>query len=397
MQTSSTRLTLQRAFTVGVLAAVASVALLAWPQAAMARKTLGLSTGSFEFSVAAGQGGKGDVTVMNDGTEPIKVLVYTANQTVDSKGVVTYTTPSINDPASMETPATWLRVQMPASSKSVGNTPYLEMTPGQKVPVRFNFTTPANVAPGDHQILLFFEMFEFRKGANGAVSKVSGRLGSRIRIRVQGDLIERLDVRPFVIPSYVMRPVIPFVFTVRNGGNIDKTVSSTVTILDRNENERFSSSVMSDTTIFAGTDVERSGTLLPRGLTFGRFTVRLTTNYPREGSPGGAQLPQQIVKDRSIWIVPLWFLVIIGFILLALVLWAAWRLAVRSAVRRVERARARNMDNADRGRGGMPRREESGGGAASAQDASHASEYWSEDESPGINLRPGQGREPGES
>ena len=54
---------------------VAVAALLIYPGAAFATRTLGLSAGTFKFDVSAGQQVSGQVIVMNDGTEPLKVMV----------------------------------------------------------------------------------------------------------------------------------------------------------------------------------------------------------------------------------------------------------------------------------------------------------------------------------
>lgn len=325
------------------LSALTLSLLLVMPSVASATRTLGLSTGSYKFNVAAGRSGKGDVVVMNDGTEPIKVLVYTANQAVDNKGKAVYSTPDIDDPSSLDSPATWIRVQMPEQSKAVGNVPYLELKPKQRVPVRFSFVVPPNVPPGDHQVLLFFEMFEFSKANNGAVSRLSGRLGTRIKVRVQGNLVERLDVRPFAVPRIVFDNEVPYTFVLRNEGNIDKTMDVRIALLDRNEEEKLSSQVITDTPLYANTSLEAAGKTRASGL-LGLYTLRLTAEYPKEGASGQA-VPEQIVKDRAVWFVPLWLAGVLAVLLGLLILYVVWRLGASSGSRRSSRSERGRRDS----------------------------------------------------
>ena len=42
------------------------------------------------FELDPGEQGDGEVVVINDGDEPIKVLVYTADQDIDEAGNITY-------------------------------------------------------------------------------------------------------------------------------------------------------------------------------------------------------------------------------------------------------------------------------------------------------------------
>jgi hypothetical protein len=336
------------------LSALALVLALAVPMAlpvpAAAVRTVGISAPTFDFNVAAGQAGKGELYVINDGTEPIKVMVYSANQKTDAKGQVTYEVPKFGEPG-FSGPATWFRIQMPQDSKAIGNTPYLEMKPKQRVLVKFNFEVPNGVAAGDHQVLIFFEMFDFAQGG-GMLSTVSGRVGSRVRVRVQGTLVEKLTVQPFNVRGLVIGDLMPYDFVVRNDGNVDKTVSAKLEILDAGENVLQKSTVMTETTLYSRSMSEQSASLALKGVGIGKFTARLTATYPKEPDAQGEAVPVDIVKDRTIWVFPLWLVIGVVVLVGGLALWLTWRGAVAAAGRAARTKRVGRGRRAPRGDSG---------------------------------------------
>lgn len=317
----------------GVVLLIVVAASLVFPAPATAKRTLGLSAGTFEFNVAAGQTGSGELLVTNDGDESLKVMVYAGNQTVDAKGNTRYTVPSRDSRDFLTSPASWLRVTLPTSSKSVGNVPYLELKPGEKIPVKFSFEIPQGVAPGDHQVLLFFEMFQFPGEAKPVTSNISGRLGARIRLRVQGQIDERIEVRPFSIRDVVIGDTAPYSFVIRNNGNLDKLMSAKLTAVNGDDADVASSQAVTETTVYARSMIERTGTMQLAKLGLGRYTMRLEVSYAKEGQ-GGQQIPTSIVKEHVIWLVPLWLAILVIVLAGSLLMWAAWRIALAQARRR---------------------------------------------------------------
>jgi len=319
---------------------VALLAAMLVPSAAQAQKTIGISTGKFEFSLAAGQGGSGNLLVLNDGDEPIQVLVYSANQIVDETGEITYQIPSRDNPGIGFDPASWVSISTPTSNRTVGNTPVIELNPGENAPVDFSLVVPETVPPGDHQIILFFEMLgEDASGQTGA--QIVGRLGARIRVRVQGEIIDRLEVRPFLLRSLIIGEAAPYTFVMRNGGNIDKQVGVHLLMLDGDGNEVSSSTLVTETVVYAGSNAEYQGVANP-GVSLGKYTARLVVDYEREAE-NGASLPDQVIAEQSVWVFPLWLVIaaIVG-LGLALVYWS-WRQAVKSSHKRAEEQRARRI------------------------------------------------------
>ena len=357
------------------------------PAPAYAVRTLGLSSPSFDFNVAPGGSGKGDLFIISDGDEPIRVLVYFSNQKVDAQGKVTFQTPNRDSADFLSSPSSWCQVRLPKDTKSIGNIPYLDLKPKEKIPVNFTFDVPAGVAPGDHQVYLFFEMADIGTSSAGVSTAVQGRLGSHLRIRVQGVVQEALDVRPFTVRQFIIGDGLPWQFTIRNDGNIDERVTSTLSVLDGSENERIKSDVVTGTVVYANALLERSGNLSLRNAAIGQFTVRLTSVYT-DGS-GASTSSKTVVKDRTIWVVPLWLMVVVVVVIGVLFLWLSWRAAVRSAERRIDkRADGRPGTAARRGGSGVR-----GSRSVAHEDTDdHGDEY----EDPDPPAAPTRGAEPRE-
>jgi hypothetical protein len=303
------------------------------PTAAFAKRTIGISTPSFQFNVPAGGSGKGDIVIINDGDETMTVLIYTANQKVDAKGNIQFDVPNRDTQDILGSPAMWIRLALPKLTRTIGNTSYIDMKPGDRVPVGFEFTVPADAPAGDHPAVIFFEMVDLNKNKTGSVSQVSGRVGSRLRIRVQGQVNENVEVSPFSARQFVIGDMIPYVFTIRNRGNIDQFMTGTMTILDSNDAEKYRAQVLTESTVFAATDKEVSGTLRSDNVWLGRYVLRLDASYPRTGKVSGSQDLQHIIKERTLWVAPLWLVVIAIVVIGLLVLWVIWRRAVAQARR----------------------------------------------------------------
>lgn len=321
---------------VRVLFAVACawVALLMLPTSAFAVRTMGLSAGTFKFDLSAGQEATGSVDVMNDGDEVLKVMVYAADQRVNDKGQVTYSTPSRTDLQNAQLPSSWTSVKMPDDSKAIGNVPYIEIKPKEKVPVSFKIAVPQGVAPGDHNLVIFFESFETPAPGEGAKSSVVGRLGARVRMRVAGEFVRKLEVRPYNVPSYVFDTQVPFSFTVRNLGNLDQRVGARVLLLDRGSNEVERRTAIDGVTVFAGTNLESSGTVKVSGFPVGPFKVRLDVSPVDDAGKALNAGADTITQTHEVWVIPVWTIVVAVLIILALFVWIIWSIAAKATRRK---------------------------------------------------------------
>jgi hypothetical protein len=315
-----------------VIAGVMAAAMLAAPTMAAADRVMSLSASKFDFSAQPGQDGTGEVTVINEGSEALTVRVYAADQVISEDGTASYVVPAL-DSNPLSSPASWVTFELPEDAKSTGNIPYVEIEPGGRVPVKFDVVIPEAATPGDRQAVLFFEMFT--PGApEGGTARVNARLGARIQTRVKGELVEKLDVRPFVLPAFVVGSLPAYSFSVRNEGNTDQQVSVRMLVLDRSESEKSASEVLTNTPVYASSTVTREGVLqLPKS-SIGPTRVRLVASYT-----GEAGIAKSIEKDRTLWVFPLWLIIAIGALLVLLLLSGVW-MASRRAAQRGARRRA---------------------------------------------------------
>lgn len=287
---------------------------------AFAEKTVGVSSGTFKFDVDAGSGASGEIIVTNDGDEPITVLVYAADQLVAEDGSLSFSVPNRGDIATMALPSAWIRINMPKDSKSFANIPYLELDPGERVPVAFDVSVPSGIAPGDHNVMVFFEMAELPKDNSETTQMlVSGRIGSRVTLRVNGQVVDRVEVRPFVVPSIVFGPQVPFSLTVRNAGNVDRRITVKTMLLDRSDQVVSEVAGIEAQTVFAASNLDASGTVAASRMGFGPHTVRVEAMRVDDN---GALLDagkDTVVVTRPVWVLPIWLLVAAGVIVLLII------------------------------------------------------------------------------
>jgi hypothetical protein len=304
------------------------------------QRSLSLSASKFDFAAEPGQMGSGEVTVINEGDAPISVRVYAADQVIAPDGSATYVVPAATANA-LTSPASWVTFELPPDAKSTGNIPFIDMPAGARIPVKFQVTVPEGAAPGDRQAVLFFEMYSPPGTTETPTARVNARIGARIETRVKGEVVEKVDVRPFTMPSFVVGSSPGYAFTVRNDGNVDARVDARLVVLDRSENELRSTVVLTDAPVYASSALEKKGVLQLPGPGIGPNNVRLVVSYT-----GDSGVKKTIEKNRTVWAVPMWLLVAFGVGLLVLLLAGVWAASGRAAKRRIRR----DTDTADAAR-----------------------------------------------
>lgn len=301
---------------------------------AFAEKTIALSTGTIELALAAGSSASNTIAVANNGDEPFKAMVYASDVIYDEAGVPTYVKPTGASGEILKSPASWLTLRMPAETQVIANTPYVELAPGQEMLVDFDMVVPAGVAPGDYSAIVFFEMFD-TDATTGTTSRISGRIGARIVVRVAGDVVDRLDLAPFWVRGLVIGDAVPYSFTLSNDGNIDKRYVPSLVVLDSSEAEIQRLQLEENAVVYADNVREYSGSLALDKPLFGKYTMRAEIGYDREtGTAPGATVAEVLKKDRTFWVFPLWFVILVILVISLPVLWLAWRSSVKSAARK---------------------------------------------------------------
>ncbi len=113
---------------------------------------------------------------------------------------------------------------------------------------------------------------------------------------------------------------------MRNDGNVDERVDARLVVLDRSENERSSTVVLTDAPVYASSALEKKGVLQLPGPAIGPNNVKLVVSYT-----GDSGVKKTVEKNRTVWAVPAWLLIAFGVGLLALLLAGVWAASGRAA------------------------------------------------------------------
>lgn len=177
----------------------------------------GTGRGNFSYDVDPGAVIHDTMIVVNTGTEPLPLSVYAADAFTTSSGeidVFVDGTPSTGA-------GTWVTVDQPS----------IELAPSQQAEVGFTITVPADARPGDHAAGVVTSL----AGTDASQTlSVDRRLGSRINLRVAGELLPAATLTA-VTASYApsWNPFGPGTLTVsyrmENSGNTRITGLETVT------------------------------------------------------------------------------------------------------------------------------------------------------------------------
>jgi len=292
------------------------------PASADAATSIGLSAGSFKFNTTAGNTLSGDLYISNEGETPVQVLVYTTDVRPNEKGTPEYVKPAPGIQPASNSPASWTTIKVPDATRIINNSPYLALAVGEQSHVFFTIKVPEKAPAGDYSEVIFFEMFNLG-GGTGATSRIGGRLGSRIQVRVQGKLIENVSVRPFSVGNIAFMPTLPYSFTINNGGNIDHEFSSRLQLLDASEEARQTVQIGKADYIYARSRKLFDGRAPLKGLGLGKYTAELRVSYLKEAmGPDGkvSRARDEIVKQREFYVVPYALLIPVIVALIALVL-----------------------------------------------------------------------------
>ncbi|MCC2032923.1 WxL protein peptidoglycan domain-containing protein [Microbacterium allomyrinae] len=133
---------------------------------------------NFSYAVDPGATLTDTMRVTNTGATALDLAVYAADA---------YTTPSGNiDLNTTDAPS------VDAGTWVVADVAALSLQPGQQADVAFTVTVPADAAPGDHSAGL---ITSFRGGESTDTIDVDRRLGTRVTVRVSGEIAPAVAVQ----------------------------------------------------------------------------------------------------------------------------------------------------------------------------------------------------------
>ncbi|WP_251152798.1 DUF916 domain-containing protein [Cellulosimicrobium sp. Marseille-Q4280] len=284
---------------------------------------------NFAYSLAPGGSVQDAIVVTNHGDEPLALGVYAADGFLTDDGTLDLL------PTGEESTAlgSWIVLAQPG----------IEVPPQESVEVPFTLTVPQDATPGDYAAGVVSSLVV---AADDGVT-TDRRLGSRVHLRVQGDLAPALAVEdvhleydgtlnPFAAGTATMR------FTVRNEGNTRVAPATSVRVTGPFGLAGGAAASVDVPELLPGSSVER--TVEVDGV---RPLVRLDGTLTVGGEvvplPGTVPDPEVVVPgvtaSASTWAVP-W--VALGLLVLVVAL-VVWRVRAR---RRAKAAQQRAVDAA---------------------------------------------------
>lgn len=274
-----------------IMAAVALTAMLLVRGDAAATMSIGVDPGKFVFSLKPGSVASGKIRISNEGDEPLNyVSIYVMNVAVSKDGKATYVKPTGYEPLH-KSPAAWISLAAPDPTKVKDNMAYLSLAKGQTADVRFTVRVPNLAKAGDSTAIIFFEV---RRPVESGTA-VGGRIGSRVRIRVAGNVVEKLILDRFDIPDVVFGDAVEYGIGVRNAGNVD--ISPKMTISTLSSGKRIGVLRVKPSYIYAGERIDITGKY-PVGNAPGMRTLKLSIAYESDS----------VDKIARVLVIPVWLI-----------------------------------------------------------------------------------------
>jgi P pilus assembly chaperone PapD len=153
------------------------------------------------------------INVENQGSEPIRVVAYVMDFSIDREGNFAFSEPGHESYSASR----WL---------SVAEADF-ELAPGESREVEVSISAPSEVEPGGHYAALFFEAIP---SANQGAVSISTRIPTLFYITVPGiteaEVIANADIASLVLPGFVGKGSVEAGVVVHNSGNVHLTVAA---------------------------------------------------------------------------------------------------------------------------------------------------------------------------
>lgn len=203
------------------------------------------------------------------------------------------------------------------------DTEKVALTSQQVVDFEYTIEVPADVEPGGHYGVLFFSTKAPELATDQSQVAISSQVGVLILGKVSGDIKEEGSVEEFsAVKSFYLKAPVDLTARIKNSGNVHFKPNGDVTIKNIFGSE-----------VGKITFNESSGNVLPDSIRkfdiqwnpnqspfykipIGKFTASLAATYGENN--------QSLASDVSFWIIPIWFMIVVGIVILLIIFLIIW-------------------------------------------------------------------------
>lgn len=198
--------------TVLTLMAVSANALAATPTGL----SITMSPTSLRYELDAGKAASGNLTIINDGTEPYDFKVSPSPYNVSGEDY----TQSFQLKPNQTDVSKWVKINA---------IPY-HLDPGKHIEVPYQISVPAGIGPGGYYAVLFAQTAVLPPSGSGVVSRK--RVGAILYLRVNGAVDERGRLESYKVESWQTEPPLRTTLRLSNQGNVHFQTDVSIYVTD---------------------------------------------------------------------------------------------------------------------------------------------------------------------
>ncbi len=276
--------------------------------AAVPGEGLTISPPIFELTLKPGESSSQTIKITNPTQKLMEIYPLVMNFRASGEG---------GEPAFY--PATSEEEKFSLASWIKFNQTKLALTPEQVVEFKYQIQVPNDAEPGGHYGVVFFATEPPKPEQDISQVAIASMIGSLILAKTPGEIIEKGLLEEFVANKFYLKVPVEFTTKIQNTGNIHFKPQGEITIknwqgkiVDKVAVNLAKGNILPDST----RKFEEKWS--PSKWSVGKFTADLSLTY---GEP-----QQNLSGDLSFWLIPLWFIILIGLILLIIIVLIIWKI-----------------------------------------------------------------------
>lgn len=260
------------------------------------REEITVTPATKKINVDAGGVIRGEMTVINTGDKSFEFSVYARPYSVESGSYE----PNYSDTPERSRAYAWVQF---ATTKGT-------LAPGKSQKISYTVTVPADTASGGHYSVLFAETVPTESDSQVVIR--NKRVGSILRLDVAGDIREEGSIESLNTPWLQFAAPIVTRATLHNSGNVDYEAEHEVTVQTILGREVFSTK---RTSVVYPDKPRMVEIAWDDPAWIGLYKVHHSVSVPNDST----------THDGYVLLVPRWMMVVVGMIVVAGGMYAAYR------------------------------------------------------------------------